>query len=384
MRIGIDARMVYYTGAGIGQYIRRLVRGLARLSSSLEDEIVLLQSRRDEPLPIEGAPFSWRPLWTPGHNRFEQLTLPLELLLLRLDLLHSPDHIPPLRRPFPVVVTVHDLAFLRFPHFLTQAAARYYGQIDDAMKRTDYVIAVSEATKQDLIQLLGVNPNRIAVIHEAADPVFRIVDDAPQLAQLRARYDLPGPFVLFVSTIEPRKNLPTLLRAFAQLRDLSVAPGSAGREADARLPLTLAVVGKTGWLYEDVFQVAEELGLGERVRFLNRVPLDDLLLLYNSAAVFVQPSFYEGFGLPPLEAMSCGVPVIVSDAASLPEVVGEAGLKVPPHEVDMWVEALRLVLQDPERRAEMVRLGLAQAQRFSLDRMARETLAVYHKAARSR
>ena len=382
MRIGIDVRMMYYSGAGIGQYIRRLVSSLARIIS--EDEVVLFQSRHEKRLPVDNPHFTWRPLLTPAHHRFEQLSLPVELLLSGLDVLHSPDFIPPMRKPFRSVVTVHDLAFLRFPHFLTKESAKYYGQIDDALKRSDQVIAVSEATKQDLVQLLGVNPNRIAVIHEAADPVFSVVDDATALADVRKRYNLRGPFVLFVSTIEPRKNLPTLLRAFKQVLDLQVTPASAGRGADPCQPLTLAIVGKRGWLYEDVFNTAEELDLGDRARFLGRVPLEDLRLLYNSAAVFVQPSLYEGFGLPPLEAMMSGAPVIVSDAASLPEVVGDAGLKVPPMDVDMWVDALRLVLTDPDRRAEMVRLGLEQATHFSLDRMARETLAVYHKTAQRR
>lgn len=377
MRIGIDARMVYYTGAGIGQYIRRLVTGLAKVVT--DDEIILLQSRKDEPVPVEGAPFSWRPLWTPGHNRWEQLSLPLELLPLGLDLLHSTDHIPPMRRMYRSVVTVHDLAFLRFPHFLTRDAARYYGQIDEAMRKTDHVIAVSEATKQDMVLLLGVNANKITVIHEAADPIFRVVRDDAALTEMRHKYQLPGPYILFVSTIEPRKNLPTLLRVFHSLRDMEVAEGSEGRGADARVPLTLVAVGKRGWLDEDVFRVADELELGNRARFLGRVPQEDLLRLYNGAAVFVQPSLYEGFGLPPLEAMSCGAPVIVSDAASLPEVVGDAGLKVPPQDQLLWAEALRLVLQDPDRRTGMMRRGLEQAKRFSLDRMARETLEVYHK-----
>ncbi|MFN8497228.1 MAG: glycosyltransferase family 1 protein [Anaerolineae bacterium] len=382
MRIGIDVRMMYYSGAGIGQYIRRLVTSLARIIS--EDDVVLFQSRHEKRLPLDNARFTWRPLMTPAHHRFEQMSLPVELMLSGLDVLHSPDFIPPMRKSFRSVVTVHDLAFLRFPHFLTRESAKYYGQIDDALKSSDHVIAVSEATKQDLVQLLGVNPNRISVIHEAADPTFRVVPDSPALADVRARYSLPGPFILFVSTIEPRKNLPTLLRAFNQLLDLQVAPGSAGRGADPCQPLTLAIVGKKGWLYEDVFTTAAELGLSNRARFLDRVPLEDLLLLYNSAAAFVQPSLYEGFGLPPLEAMSAGAPVIVSDAASLPEVVGDAGLKVPPMDVEAWVEAMRLVLTDPDRRAEMVRLGQEQATHFSLDRMARETLAVYHKTAQRR
>ena len=376
MRIGIDVRMVYYTGAGIGQYIRRLVKGLAQLD--IRDEIVLLQSRKDEPTAVEGVPFPWRPLWTPAHNRFEQFALPVEMLFLGLDLLHSPDFIPPMRRLYRSVVTVHDLHFLRFPHFLTEEAARYYGQIDEAMKRTDHVIAVSEATKQDLIQLLGVNQNKISVIYEAADPVFRVTNDDEALAKVREKYELTGPFILGVGTIEPRKNWPTLLRIFDQLKDMRVNPGCGGRGADPSVPLSLVIVGKRGWLDEDVFRVAQELDLGQRVRFLDRVPQEDLVLLYNAAAVLAHPSFYEGFGLPPLEAMACGAPTVVSETGALPEVVGDAGLKAPPTDVELWVEHLRLVLKDPARRAGMVQRGLEQATGFSIDRMARETLAVYH------
>ena len=376
MRIGIDVRMVYYTGAGIGQYIRRLVNGLAGLD--IKDEIVLLQSRKEASGAVEDVPFPWRPLWTPAHHRFEQFVLPLELLFIGLDLLHSPDFIPPMRRTCRSVVTVHDLHFLRFPHFLTEESARYYGQIDDAMKRTDHVIAVSEATRQDLIQLLGVNQNKISVIYEAADPVFKVLKDDASLAEVRRKYGLPGPFILGVGTIEPRKNWPTLLRIFDQLKDSPVDPECMGRGADPSQPLTLAIAGKRGWLDEDVFRVAVELGLGERARFLDRVPQEDLVPLYNAAAVLAHPSFYEGFGLPPLEAMACGAPAVVSETGALPEVVGDAGLKAPPTDVELWVEHLRLVLQDPARREGMVQRGLEQATRFSIDRMARETLAVYH------
>ncbi|MCW5853037.1 MAG: glycosyltransferase family 4 protein [Anaerolineae bacterium] len=375
MRIGIDVRMVYYTGAGIGQYIRRLVKGLEQLD--LTDEIVLLQSRKQEPTAVEGTPFPWRPLWTPAHHRFEQFALPLELLFLGLDLLHSPDFIPPMRRLCRSVVTVHDLHFLRFPHFLTEEAARYYGQIDDAMKRTDHVIAVSEATRQDLMQLLGVNQNKISVIYEAADPAFRVINDNAALVKVREKYNLPGPFILAVGTIEPRKNWPTLLRIFAQLKDMRVDPDCAGRGAAPDQPLTLVIAGRRGWLDKDVFSVAEDLSLGPRARFLDHVPVEDLVLLYNAAAVLAHPSFYEGFGLPPLEAMACGAPAVVSDTGALPEVVGDAGLKAPPTDVELWIEHLRLVLQDPVRRAGMVQRGLEQATRFSIERMARETFTVY-------
>lgn len=367
MRIGIDARMAYYTQAGIGQYIRRLIEGLSRID--IAEEIVLLQSRKDQPIVLNHSAFRRRSLWTPSHNRFEQITLPIEIALTRLQVLHSPDFIPPLRRNCRSVITVHDLAFLRFPHFLTRESARYYSQIDQAVRRTDHIIAVSESTRQDIIQLLGVPEEKITVIHEAAHPCFRPIDDPDALAATRARYNLSDPFILTVSTIEPRKNLVTLLRAFRAFLEKSPRPAQ------------LAIVGKPGWLYEDVFHTVEALGLQDAVRFLGRVPPEELIYLYNAAAVHVHPALYEGFGLPPLEAMACGTPTIVSNVSSLPEVVGDAGLLVDPQDEGEWAAAMARVLSDTELSAQMRTRGLSQAGRFSVEKMARETLAVYRKVA---
>ncbi|MFQ6059009.1 MAG: glycosyltransferase family 4 protein [Anaerolineae bacterium] len=366
MRIGIDARMAYYTQAGIGQYIRRLVEGLARIEC--QEELVLLQSRKGKAVVANNHDrFQRRALWTPSHHRLEQWFLALEVALADLDVLHSPDFIPPFRRRCRSVITIHDLAFLLYPHFLTRDSARYYGQIDQAVHRTDHIIAVSESTKQDTISLLGVAENKITVIHEAANPLFRPVEDPQLLQQVRDRYGLPEGFILFVSTIEPRKNLPTLLRALRLL-------------LDRHGPLAkLAVVGKRGWLFEEVFATVKELNLDDDVLFLGRVPSQDLLLLYNAARVHVHPSYYEGFGLPPLEAMTCGTPTIVSNVASLPEVVGDAGRLVDPDDTEGWAAAMGQILTDPHLRQEMRKKGFQQARRFSLERMARETLAVYRR-----
>ncbi|HID86012.1 MAG TPA: glycosyltransferase family 1 protein [Anaerolineae bacterium] len=367
MRIGIDARMAYYTQAGIGQYIRRLIEGLAKIHP--QEELVLLQSRKDEALIRQGR-FRRRSLWTPSHHRLEQWLLPLEIAMAGLDILHSPDFIPPFRRNCRSVITIHDLAFLLYPHFLTRESARYYGQIDQAVRRTDHIIAVSESTKRDTVSLLGVSEKKITVIHEAANPLFRPVEDPEPLRRVRDKYGLPEAFILFVSTIEPRKNLPTLLRAFRLL-------------LNQHGPLAkLAVVGKQGWLFEEVHATVEELNLGQDVLFLGRVPSEDLVLLYNAARLHVHPSYYEGFGLPPLEAMICGTPTIVSNVASLPEVVGDAGLLVDPNDVEGWAAAIRRLLADPHLRQEMREKGFQQAQRFSLERMAQETLAVYRRVGR--
>lgn len=363
MRIGIDARLVYYSQAGIGQYILHLVNGLAKIDA--ENEYVLLQSRKDETTILERPNFRRVSLWTPSHHRLERYSLNVELMRLGLDVLHSPDFIPPYRPSCKSVITVHDLAFLLYPHFLTKESARYYGHIDEAVRWTDHIIAVSHSTKRDTIQHLGVPEDKIAVVHEAASPIFRPVDRDEAREQVRDRHGIDAPFILFVSTIEPRKNVPTLMRAVWQLVECY------------KDDVHLVLAGGKGWLYEDAFAVVDELDMDDRVHFVGRVTSEDLLYLYNAAELLAHPAFYEGFGLPPLEAMACGLPVIVSNVASLPEVVGDAGLLIDPHDVDELTVAMWRVLNDGDLRQEMTEKGERQAARFSWERAARETLEIY-------
>lgn len=365
MRVGIDARLHYYSRAGIGQYILGLIKGLSSLNG--DDEFVLLQSRKDKAVLAQASNFFRKSLWTPSHHRLEQLALPLEISPLRLDILHSPDFIPPFRRDYKSVITVHDLAFILYPHFLTQESARYYGQIDRAVRHADHIIADSLSTKRDIINFLGVPESKITVIYAAANPLYRPVKDDRLLQEVRQRYDLHAPFALFVSTIEPRKNLPSLLRAFRHLLD--------------RYPqeVTLVVVGERGWFCGEVFATAEALDLGDHVRFLGHIPTEDLVLLYNAARVLVHPSFYEGFGLPPLEAMRCGTPTVVANVSSLPEVVGDASLLVAPDDVEGWTVAMWRVLTDESLHAEFSEKGLKRAELFSWEKAARETLDLYQR-----
>lgn len=365
MRIGIDARLVYYRQAGIGQYILRLVEALARIDQ--ENEFVLLQSRKHKQAIIDQPNFKKASLWTPSHHRLEQWTLPLELYRLGLDVLHSPDFIPPFRRNCKSVITVHDLAFLFYPNILTKESARYYGQIDQAVRNTDHIIAVSKSTRRDIIHRLGVPENKVTVIYEAAHPIYRPLNDERLLRQVREKYRLPDAFILFVSTIEPRKNVSTLLRAYRQLLDCY-------KRSEA-----LVLAGERGWLFHEVFALVEELGLESNALFLGHVPAEDLLYLYNAARVLVHPAVYEGFGLPPLEAMACGTPVVVSNVSSLPEVVGDAALLVDPENVHELAVAIWRLLTDEDLRADMREKGLKRAALFSWEKAARETLAVYLK-----
>ena len=364
-RIGIDARLTYYTQGGIAQYTQHLIREFAGLDSP--HRFFIVQSRKDSRNLAIGSNQRRIRAWTPAHHRYERRALAVELLPHRLDLLHSPDFIPPLGGRFRTVITVHDLAFLHYPQFHTDESRRYYGgQIREAVQVADRIIAVSEATKKDLIELLDVPPEKIAVVLEAASEQYRPATPA-ELARLRQKLGLEGPYILFVSTIEPRKNISGLLRAYARLRHEMPDP-----------PL-LVVAGAKGWLYEAIFGLYKELELGESVRWLGPVQGDDLPVLYSGAEVFCLPSFYEGFGLPPLEAMACGTPVVVSDRASLPEVVGDAGLYVTPEEPETITEALLRVLTDPELAADLRERGLARVEQFSWGRAARETLAVYEQ-----
>jgi len=362
LRVAVDARLVTYQPAGIGNYVLSLLAGMRALAPP--ERIDVLVSRKDDALADWVAPMRVRRLWTPPHHRFEQLALAAEILTLEADVYHAPDFVPPFFRRFPAVATVHDLAFLRMPELLTPDSHRYYGQVAAAARNADRIIAVSDCTRRDLIDLVGAPPERIDVVHEAADPRYR-----PLPADELVDATLPDDYFLFVGTREPRKNLPRLLAAYAALRS---------RVPDAP-PLLLA--GRRGWLQDDLEAQAERLGLGEKTRFLGGVEPNRLVVLYNRATALVFPSLYEGFGLPAVEAMACGAPVIASTAGSLPEIVGGAARLVDALDVDALSREMEQVWREKALRAELRERGFARAAQFSWRRAAEETLDVYRRAA---
>jgi glycosyltransferase involved in cell wall biosynthesis len=293
-----------------------------------------------------------------------------ELLPQQLDLFHSTDFIPPAWGARRFVITVHDLNFLYYPQYLTEEARRYYNeQIAWAVARADAIIADSHATQRDLARRLDVPAERVTVVHLAANPVFRPLSDAEVAATLDP-YDLTPGYLLFVGTWEPRKNLPGLLEALALLHE----------RGERR---HLVIVGRPGWLYDEVFAKVETLDLASWVHFIERVPLSDLVGLYNGALLLAMPSFYEGFGFPALEAMQCGTPAVVADRASLPEVVGDAGLLIDPDAPMTLADACWRVAREPDLRQQLHRAGLQQAATFTWEAAARETLAVYERVLNS-
>ena len=290
----------------------------------------------------------------------------MELLPHQLDVLHSPDFIPPQWGGRRKIITVHDLNFIFYPQFLTRESMRYYAdQIERAVQMADHISADSHATRHDLIEQLHVPPEKITTVHLAANPLYERAYAETAVATTLQKHNLPRDFILFVGTLEPRKNLPFLIRAYDALL----------QQGEIDVPLVL--VGGKGWLYEEVFATIAELGLSEKVRHLSGIFDEQLAHLYHAAGVLVTPSHYEGFGLPALEAMHCGCPVLVSNRGSLPEVAGEAGMQLGLDNEAAWTDALRYVLTDSVLREKMIARGYTQAKTFSWQKAASETLKIY-------
>lgn len=361
-RIGLDVRLTYYTGGGIARYIRHLAADLPSLDPANAHTHFYRRGQRET--------FSDRArrvdCWTPAHHRLERLALSAELMPHRLDLLHSPDFIPPLAGFRRSVITVHDLTFLLYPEFLTPESRRYYNdQIAWAVRRADAISADSHATKADLVARLKVPPAKVTVIHLGLDHGFQ--PETPGSAAHLTTLGLAPGYVLFVGTFEPRKNVPGLLRAYASLRS---------RLPDAP-PLVLA--GRRGWLFDQALGLMRELHLEPHVRLLEEVSDPQLRALYHGAGVFVLPSHYEGFGFTVLEAMASGTPAVVANRASLPEIAGEAALLVNPDQPEEMASAIERVLTDSALRVDLVGRGLARAACFTWEQTARSTLDLYQR-----
>jgi glycosyltransferase involved in cell wall biosynthesis len=367
MRIAIDARLNAYRTGGIPQYTRQL---LTALSAQAPDEQFISLQHREQLRPLVVAPnVARRTLFTPPHHRFEAWSLPIEIVAHRPDVVHFPDFIAPRRRTAPAVVTIHDLAFLHYPEILDDAARAYYGRVRESAQTADAIIAVSEATRQDVAQLLDIPIDQVDVVYEAAAPMFGRIEIRPGEARLLNGAPIAaGSFMLFVSTLEPRKNLPTLLQALRICIDRHPAR-----------PYRLVVAGARGWRDDAIFAAARDLRLGEHVQFVGGVGQYDLRWLYNACRMYINPSLYEGFGLPLLEAMACGAPCLAAATSSLPEIGGEAAIYVPPLDAGLWADAIEELWEDEDRRQELGRRGRVQAQRFSWQRAARETLQIYRR-----
>jgi len=367
MRVGIDYTAAVRQRAGIGRYTRELVGALLRLPSP--HRYILFAATgglriADSGLPSAICNLRTVPLsddWLARLWHRARLPIPVEAVIGRVDLFYSPDFVlPPTLPRARTVLTVHDLSFLLYPDHFVPKLVRYLQRVvPRSVARADRVLADSEATRADLIRSLGVPAEKVEVLYSGVDPRFRPEPEPKERERLRARYGVGDrPYIFSVGTLQPRKNFVRLIRAFARLRP----------EAH------LLIAGGRGWLYEAILAEAEKHR--DRVHILGFVDDVDLPALYRGARLFVFPSFYEGFGLPVLEAMACGVPVVCSNASSLPEVAGDAALLVDPYDEEGLTAAMEQVLEDPALRDEMAAKGLQQAARFTWDRAARQLLKV--------
>ena len=367
MRVCIDVSAAVHRRAGLGRYAHELIAAL--VEQGAHEYTAFYHQRGEAHLapPIDRLPqlttsLTVRP-WRLRTALAYFSGLGMDAMFAGVDVFHATEHLLPRLRRVRSVFTLHDLIFQFDPDshrplniaFLKTMMPRF-------LRAADAIIAVSECSKRDAARIYNVPADKIWVIYEGVDPRFKPIDDAAQLASIRRKYNLPERFVLHVGTIEPRKNLTLLFEALTAL--------NVERHA-------LVVAGKTGWLTDPIFARIGELGLQDRVLFTGYVPDEDLPTLLSAASVLVMPSKYEGFGLPVLEAMACGTPVIASNASSLPEVGGDAALYAPPDDPSAWAELISRVLKDAALRASMREKGLRQAAKFRWDIAARQTAEVY-------
>jgi glycosyltransferase involved in cell wall biosynthesis len=372
LRIGFDATAAVSQGAGIGRYTRELLRALA--SADTENSYSVFYASRTIPHPLPPLPANFYVTRLPFHDIWlarvwqrAQVPLPADWITGPIDLFHSPDFtLPPVRRGTRTLLTVHDLSYVRDPDSTAPVLRDYLGVVvPRSVARADHILADSAATRADLIELYQTPPEKISVLYCGIHAAFRPVRDPQTLAAVRARYGLgSAPFILAVSTLQPRKNYARLIQAFARLPDQGVH---------------LVMAGGKGWLSDKIFSEVERLHLRERVIFPGFVADDDLPALYSAARLLAYPSLYEGFGLPMLEAMACGTPVVASTASCLPEVAGDAARLVSPTDVEALGAALDQVLTDEALRRDLVEKGQARAGKFSWQNSAGQLLAIYRE-----
>jgi glycosyltransferase involved in cell wall biosynthesis len=383
MHIGIDYTAAVRQVGGIGRYTRNLIRALARLDRQNRYTLFIAggwsrtegSGRWPANFRLRRVPISDR--WL--HILWQRLRLPVPIQVVtgHVDLFHSPDFVLPPVRGTSAIVTVHDLSFLRVPECFVPGFRQYLEKaVSRAVHRAQRVLADSESTRQDLIELMSVEPDRVNVLYPGVESRFRPIQDVEILDMVRDRYRLPAKFILGLGTLQPRKNFEGLIEAFRRLLTTETERGPSTRD------VCLVIVGDKGWMYEEILALPERMGLTARVHITGFVADKDLPAIYNLASVFAFPSRYEGFGLPLLEAMACGTPVVAADNSSLPEVVGDAGLLVDSSDAGALADALARLLQDQLLRRRLIAAGRRQVQRFTWEQAARSLLRIYHAEGR--
>ncbi len=374
--IAIDYTPAVRQQAGIGRIVRGQVQALIQEAPQHDFRLfvagpVTSQERRDAPLPLHSTPFiSERNLVRIWHR----LDIPfpkVDWFTGRAELFHATDFVLPPSRARVKLLTVHDLAFLFYPDAAMPSLHHYLNTVvPRSVARADHILADSQNTAQDLQEQWQVPPERISVVQGAVDHQrFRPIRDPEALARVRRRYGVgEGPYILALSRLEPRKNFARLIQAYHRARQ------------EGRIPHRLIIGGSKGWLYHQIFATVQELGLTEQVHFPGFIAEEDLPVLYSGADFFAYPSLYEGFGLPIVEALACGTPVLAGDNSCLPEAGGPGALYVDAEQVESIAEGLLRLAQDASLRGQLREAGLAHAAHFTWQRSARQLLQAYERA----
>lgn len=376
MKIGIDTTSAVMQGGGIGRYTRELVQ--ATLAQDTAHEYVLFSAPPPSGKSLEAlfpasgrvmhkiAPVSEQWLYRMWYRA--RLPISVQRFTGKLDLFHSPDFVlPPVSGNIPTLLTVHDLSFVHFPEVYPEVLVNYLNKVVPwSVGRATHILADSEATKQDLMAVWQVPSEKISVLYSGVSEVFEKVENAGRITAVRHKYNLSeSPYLLSVGTVQPRKNYQMLIQAFAPVAD--------------KFPHNLYIAGGKGWLYDEMMAEIEKQGLTDRVRFIGFVDDADLPTLYSAADLYLFPSIYEGFGLPMLEAMACGVPVIASNVSSLPEVGEGTAVLLPPHDPAKWTRKINELLADSEQKKQMTTSGYKQVQRFTWEKAANQLLLIYQE-----
>jgi glycosyltransferase involved in cell wall biosynthesis len=364
VRIGIDARKLH--DFGIGTYIRNLLRQLARLDH--DTEYVLLSRPEDQAvLSALGPNFRAVAERAGNYSLSEQLRIPMALRREKVSLFHAPHYVLPPLTGCRSVVTIHDCIHLMFPQYLPNRLALRYAKASIALaaRRADRIMTVSESSKRDIMRFFGTPSDKIEVIYNSYDERFGIEPKAEDIERVRERYQLHDPFVLYAGNVKPHKNLERLIDAFHLVRNRGLSD------------LKLVLIGDDISKYAALRRAVHRHQLHKYVRFLGYMPEDTLTAMYRLASVFVFPSLYEGFGLPPLEAMASGTPVVTSNLSSLPEVAGDAAILVDPYEPESIADGVYQVLTDRDLSASLRERGLARAHQFSWETSVRRVHHIY-------
>lgn len=375
MNIGVNAMQVRAAKSGVGQYIHALYDAATRVSP--QDQFLIYCSQQNQPNYEYDTPNSATRVWGKSNARrpvrlaYEYAFLPGEISAQNFDVFHGASNFLPPRRVCPYVATIHDLSYYVHPERCPFVRRQYwYAMTRRTVQVADIILTVSQNSQRDIAHYFPHAAHKVRVVASAAHQRFQVLSGTRQQSLIN---DLDPaltqrPYILYLGTLEPGKNVTRIVQAFDAVA--------------AQCPdHILVLAGDKGWLYESIFQAIETARHKDRIFYLGHVTDDQAVHLFNYADVFVFPSLYEGFGLPPLEAMACGCPVITSATSSIPEVVGDAAIKIDPQSVEQLTAAMQQVLTSPARRQEMREAGLARAAGFSWERTARETLDLFREAA---